>query len=124
MNAILSRTSRYFLDLGFYPGKIQFGGDLPQKRLIWSVTAYFLLLLGLFSQQCIDIRKIPIEFSISDLHVNVLVGSAVVAIALFPLFMHWFNNKRKKPSWEHILWAFSFGFFVNLSSNIIWKKFF
>ena len=125
MNTFLGRASRYFLDLGFYPGQIEFGGGLPRKRLIWSVAVYLLLFVGLFSQQCIDLTKVPIKFSINNVQGDVLAGSAVVAIALFPVFMLWFNNKlNKEPSWEHVLWAFSFGFFVNLSSNLIWKKFF
>ncbi len=124
MNAILPQAWRYFLDLGFYPGQIEFGGSLPRKRLIWSVAVYLLLFFGLFSQQCIDLRKVPIEFSVNNLQGKVLFGSAVVAIALFPVFTHWFNSKRRNPSWEHILWAFSFGFFVNLSSNVIWREFF
>jgi RsiW-degrading membrane proteinase PrsW (M82 family) len=92
--------------------------------MIWSLSAYLLLFFGLFSQQCVDFRKIPIEVSVQNLQWKVLLGSAVVAVALFPLFTHWFNSKRKKPSWEHVLWAFSFGFFVNLSSKVIWAKFF
>lgn len=123
MNATLSRASRYFLDLGFYPGQIEFGASLPRKRLIWSIIAYLLLFMGLLSQQCIDISKVPIAVSVSNLRWTVLVASVVVAIALFPFFTHWFNKKRQKPSWEHVLWAFTIGFFVNLSSNLIWKKF-
>jgi hypothetical protein len=46
-----------------------------------------------------------------------------MAIALFPLFTEWFNKKRRKPSWEHVLWAFSYGFFVNLSIDATWKMF-
>jgi hypothetical protein len=122
MNAIFSRASRYFLDLGFYPEQIEFGTGLPLKRLIWSIAAYLLLFMGLLSQQCIDLSKVPLAVSVSNLRWTVLAASAVVAIALFPPFTHWFNKKRQKPSWEHVLWAFSFGFFVNLSSNFIWKK--
>lgn len=123
MNESLIHTSRYFLDLGFYPGQIEFGTGLPRKRLIWSIVAYLLLFAGLLFQQCIDVSKAPIMFSPNNVRWTVLIASAVVAVALFPLFINWFNRKRQKPSWEHVLWAFSFGFFVNLSSNIIWNKF-
>ena len=124
MNELASRVSRYFLDLGFYPGQIEFGTGLPRKRLIWSIAAYVLLFLGLFSHQCIDLSRKPIEFSPSNVRLTVLAASALVAIALFPAFVYWFNQKRKQPSWEHVLWAFSFGFFIDLSSALIWKKFF
>lgn len=124
MNSTVSRAAHYFLDLGFYPGQIEFGAGLPRKRLLWSIAVYLLLFLGLLSQQCTDVSKVPIVFSVGNLRWTVLIASAVVAVALFPLFTRWFNKKRRKPSWEHVLWAFSFGFFVNLSTNVIWKKFF
>jgi len=117
----VNRGFRYFLDLGFYPGRVELGASLARRRLMWSVSAYFLLFSGLLSQQCIDIRKTPIAVSANNLQWPMLGASAVVAIALFPLFTERFNKKRRKPSWEHVLWAFSFGFFVNLSSNIVWK---
>ena len=90
---------------------------------MWTISAYVLLFLGLFSHQCIDLGRKPIEFSTSNVRLSVLAASAVLAIALFPAFIHWFNHKRKQPSWEHILWAFSFGFFIDLSSTLIWKRF-
>src|SRR5260370_31627321 len=112
MNATLSCASRYFLALGFYQGQIEFGGGLPRKRLIWSIASYLLLFLGLFCQQCIDISKVPIVFSVSNFQGKVLAGSAAVGHALFPVFAHWFNKKREKPSWEPILLSLSFWFFV------------
>lgn len=124
MNAPVARVSRYFLDLGFYPGQIELGGRLTRKRLAWSISAYLLLFFGLFCQQCIDINTVPIRFSPKNAHWAVFAGSAIVGVALFPLFTYWFNRKRKEPSWEHVLWAFSFGFFVNLSSKVLWKMFF
>jgi hypothetical protein len=124
MSDLLGRVGRYFGDLGFYPDQIEFGPGLPQRRLVWSLTAYVLLLLGILAQQTIDLGKKPLNPSWHNLTWPMLLASAVVAFALFPPFMAWFNRKRKKPSWEHILWAFSFGFFVNLSTNFIWKKFF
>jgi hypothetical protein len=124
MNNFAVRVAGYFTDLGFYPGQIEFGPGLPQKRLAWSLTAYVLLLLGILAQQIIDLGKKPLNPSWHNLTWPMLLASAVVAFALFPPFTSWFNHKRKKPSWEHVVWAFSFGFFVNLSTNLIWKKFF
>jgi hypothetical protein len=124
MNDLLGRVGHYFVDLGFYPNQIEFGPALPQKRLAWSLTAYLLLLLGIVAQQIIDLGKKPLSPSWHNLTWPMLLASAVVAVALFPPFTAWFNRKRKNPSWEHVLWAFSFGFFVNLSTNVIWKKFF
>lgn len=120
----MNRVSRYFLDLGFYPGQVELGAGLARKRLIWTIAVYLLLFSGFLSRQCIDISKTPIEVSVSNLRWTVVGASALVALALIAPFTRWFNKKRRKPSWEHVLWAFSFGFFVNLSGNLIWKKFF
>ncbi|MGA7634369.1 MAG: hypothetical protein WCB11_26695 [Terriglobales bacterium] len=119
----MNRIARYFLDLGFYPSQIEFGTGLPRKRLAWSLAAYCLLFMGLLAQQVIDVTKAPIRVSLDKLDTSVFVASAVVAVALFPLFTHWFNSKRKQPSWEHIVWAFSFGFFVHVSGDLLKKLF-
>jgi len=119
----VNSVARYFLDLGFYPGEIEFGTGLPRKRLAWSLAAYCLLFAGMLAHQIIDLTRIPITLALDRLNRSVFIASAVVAVALFPLFTHWFNGKRKRPSWEHVLWAFSFGFFVNASGSLV-KKFF
>jgi RsiW-degrading membrane proteinase PrsW (M82 family) len=124
MTTPLKRIEGYFLNLGFYPGQIELGpGGIMRKRLTWSLIAYALLVLGLLSQQCINLTKKPIRLSLAGIEWPVLAASLIVGIALFPPFMLWFNKKRRQPSWEHVLWAFSFGFFINLSSNFIWKQF-
>jgi hypothetical protein len=122
MSSNTNRLTRYFLNLGFYSGEIEFGAQLQRQRLAWSLSAYGLLVLGLLGQQCINLSNRPIRFSASNLNWPVLAASAIVGVALFPPFMLWFNKKLKKPSWEHVSWAFSFGFFINLSSNLIWKQ--
>jgi hypothetical protein len=115
----------YFLNLGFSPSQIELGSaGVMRQRLKWTLSAYALLVLGLLAQQSIDLTKRPIRLSLARPEWPVLTASAIVGIALFPPFMLWFNKKRRKPSWEHVLWAFSFGFFVNLSSNFIWKQWF
>jgi hypothetical protein len=119
----MNSLSKYFLNLGFYSGQIELGRDLQQRRLAWSLSAYGLLVLGLLGQQCVNLANKPIQFSVANLQWPVFVASAIAGVALFPPFMFWFNKKRHQPSWEHVLWAFSFGFFINLSSNLIWKQF-
>jgi hypothetical protein len=124
MNSLLDGLSQYFLNLGFYPGQAELGEDLQWQRLAWSLAAYALLVLGLFGQQAVNLTNRPIQISMANLQWQVFAASAIAGLALFPPFMSWFNKKRHEPSWEHVLWAFSFGFFVNLSSNLIWKGFF
>jgi hypothetical protein len=122
MTSSFDRLSHYFLDLGFFPGQVELGpGRLQLLRLAWSLSAYGLLVSGLLAQQCVDLTKRPIQFSVANLHWPVFAASAIAGLALFKPFMFWFNKKRHQPSWEHVLWAFSFGFFVNLSTNVIWK---
>jgi hypothetical protein len=124
MKSAWDGVTRYFLNLGFYSGETELGPHLQMQRLAWSLTAYLLLVLGLLGQQCVNLTNKPIRLSLASLEWPVFAASAVVGVALFPLFMSWFNKKLRQPSWEHVLWAFSFGFFVNLSSNLIWKRFF
>jgi len=121
MSSALSGFGRYFLDLGFYGNQIELGPALQQRRLYWSLVAYALLVLGLLSQQAIDLNRRPLRFSLA-MDWSVVAASAIVGIALFAPFMHWLTRWRRKPSWEHVLWAFSFGFFLNLSSNLVWKR--
>jgi hypothetical protein len=123
VSTIANRVAGYFLNLGFYSGQIEFGTGLQRKRVMWLIVAYLFLFLGLFSHQCIDTKRSPIEFAVNNVKWAVLAASAVVAIALFPFFTQWFNRDRKKPSWEQVLWAFSFGFFVDLSSTFLSKAF-
>jgi RsiW-degrading membrane proteinase PrsW (M82 family) len=120
----VNRIARYFLDLGFYPSEIEFGTGLPWKRLAWSLAAYVLLFMGLLAQQIIDVTRPPFRLSVDKLDTSVFLASAVVAVALFSLFTHWFNSKREQPSWEHVIWAFSFGFFVHVASSSLVKKLF
>jgi hypothetical protein len=122
MNPTLFRLSRYFLDLGFYGDQVDLGvSGLQRRRIYWSVSAYLLLVAGLLSQQAIDLNRRPLTLQMV-FDWRAVFASAIVGVALFAPFMHWLNRRRRKPSWEHVLWAFSFGFFVNLSTNFIWKK--
>jgi hypothetical protein len=123
MNATANRVVRYFLDLGFYPGEVELGTGLQRKRLAWLITVYVLLFLGLSCRQWIDLKQEPVKFSVANLQLGVFVASAVVAIALFPPFTAWFNKRFRKPSWEQVMWAFSFGFLVNLSNVVDLTKF-
>jgi hypothetical protein len=119
----MDKLISYLLNLGFYPGRLDLGPDLRAGRLWWSLMAYFLLVLGLLSQQCTNLANHPIELSLSNLNWSVLAASSICGIALFPPMMVWFNKKAREPSWRHLLWAFSFGFFIDLSGNLLWKQF-
>jgi hypothetical protein len=120
---IVRRIARYYFDLGFYSDEVEYGPALPFRRAGWSLAAYILLVAGLLCQQAIDLSRRPLVFSLS-FDSRIFLASAIVGAALFAPFTHWVTRRRAKPSWEHVLWAFSFGFFINLSSNWIWKHLF
>jgi hypothetical protein len=109
----------YLLNLNFYPGELTFGPSLQRKRLYWTFCSYMLLALGILARQCVPISAFPLTFSFSNMRPSVALASLIVATALFPPFTRWFNKQIKKPSWPQVLWAFSFGFFVDLSNKVV-----
>ena len=115
---------KYFLDLDFYPDRVELGPHLQSVRALWTLSAYLLLSFGVFSKQCVRFTPPPAKFGWANVELQVLVASLVIGLALFPLWMKWLNKKRRKPNWEHVLWAFSFGFFIDLSTAAIWERFF
>jgi len=106
------------LDLGFYPGEVELGSALARQRLYWTCASFALLVAGIFSRQCIKLPPPPpLDFSLENFHTSVFVASFLLAFAVMGPFLRWFNRRRQKPSWEHVLWAFTFGFFVDLSAS-------
>jgi hypothetical protein len=109
----------FLFNLNFYPDQITFGPGLQRKRLYWTVCSYILLVLGILARQCVSLSSTPLTFSVSNLRAPVALASAVLATALFPPFTRWFNKRIRKPSWPQVLWAFTFGYFVDLSSKVV-----
>ena len=108
------------LDLGFYPDQVELGSGLGRQRVYWTCTSFALLLAGIFSRQCIKLPPPPpLEFSLNNFRTSVFAASFLVAFALIGPFLRWFNRRKRKPSWEHIFWAFTFGFFLDLSTAAI-----
>ncbi len=112
----MNRVLTYFTDLGFLGSReyIELGPTAAQLRLLWTVGVYVMSSLGIFSRHYIDVPhlRIPQE----PFSATVLAASFIIGLALLPLPIKWFNSKRRKPKWEHVLFAFSFGFFVDLAS--------
>lgn len=104
------------LDLGFYPGEVELGSALPRQRLYWTCASFLLLVAGIFFRQCMRLPPPPpLSFSLENFQVGVAVGSLLLAFAMFGPFLRWFNRRKSEPSWEHVLWAFTFGFFCGSS---------
>ncbi len=110
----------YFANLGFYPDRVELGPGLMRKRLYWTLASFLLLAAGIFLRQCIGSLKTgSLDFSISNFRWTVAIASSVVALAVFPPYMRWFNKHVREASWGQVLWAFSFGFFVDLASSAL-----
>ena len=117
--SVVNRVSTYFTDLGFLGSRddIELGPTAAQLRLLWTVGVYVMSSLGIFSRHYIDVRHLRMR---QDPFVgSVLAASFIIGLALLPLPMKWFNSKRRRPNWEHVLFAFSFGFFVDLASTTL-----
>src|ERR1051326_6911537 len=112
----MNRAYTYFTDLGFLGSReqIELGPTVTQLRLLWTAGVYVLSSLGIFCRHYIDLPHLRLQAPFSA---SVLAASFIVGLALLPLPMKWFNSKRAKPNWEHVLFAFSFGFFIHLAST-------
>jgi hypothetical protein len=113
---------KYFLDLNFYPeAPVELGGSLAQKRLYWTLLSYLLLAIGIFCRQCIPLpaQNGVLDFSFANVRLTVALASSIIALAIFPPFTRWFNRRFRNASWGHLMWAFTFGFFVDLSNKAI-----
>jgi hypothetical protein len=76
--------------------------------------------LGLFARQIVGFPKIT-DWNPENLRWQVATSAFAVALALFPPVMVWLNKNRRRPSWEHLVFAYSFGFFGELLHDRIAK---
>lgn len=104
---------RYFTNLEFYPDRTELGSGLQRRRNWLCALMYVLLSLGIFAQEAVDVTTA----SFREVHWTTLGASFVIGLALLPPVIRWVNRRRKTPSIEHVLAAFSVGFFVDLSSK-------
>jgi hypothetical protein len=106
----------YFTDLGFLPATsehdLTLGRSADRRR--WTAIAYILFSLGIFARQLIPFPKVVMETA--NLRWSTLAASLVIGLALFPPVIKWLNRKRPRPSFEHVLSAFSYGFFIDLAA--------
>jgi hypothetical protein len=105
----------YFSNLEFLWDQGSFGPALQRRRRLLTLAAYALLCLGLFARQITGFPTVSIRFE--NISLSVLGASFLIGLALFPPIMRHLNQRRRKPTWEHALSAFSIGFFVDLSNS-------
>lgn len=104
---------RYFTNLEFLPDEVDLGSSVSRRR--WTATAYVAFCLGIFARQLIPYPRVVVESA--NLRWSCLLASFIIGLALFPPVIRWLNVRRRKPSVEHVVTAFSFGFFVDLASS-------
>jgi len=106
----------YFTNLEFLPEEslddVQLGRNQQRRR--WTAATYVLFSLGIFSRQITAFPKVDV--AVANIRWSVLAASFVIGLALFPPVMRWLNRRRKRPSFEHVLTAFSIGFFIDLAA--------
>ncbi|HEX8456370.1 MAG TPA: hypothetical protein VF656_03530 [Pyrinomonadaceae bacterium] len=118
----MSRFLNYFTNFEFYWDRRTFGASLQRKRKAWTLAVYILLSLGIFSRQITAFPKVDIN--IANVRVPVLAASFIIGLALLPPVMRWISKKVKQPKWEHVLSAFSIGFFIDLTNDVLISKVF
>lgn len=83
------------------------------QSLQWEFSCWLLMTAGIF------LRKAMVVADLGWVHANLSFGaflaSAVIALAVFPPFMKWFNHRRPGSGLAHYATAFTFGFFVDLA---------
>lgn len=109
---------RYFTNLEFYADTTELGSGTQTRRNWLTAFMYMLLSLGIFAQEAVDIASV----SFKPVHWATLGASFVIGLALLPPLIRWLNRKRRVPSLEHVLTAFSVGFFIDLSSKEIYLQ--
>lgn len=115
----MEKLSSYFLDLNL---KTEDPDEPHYAKPKWSKNAqtlvmYVLLASGIFARQ---ITAFPmVNLNLENLQRNVLIASFIIGLALFPAVFRWISRRRRELDWMHVLTAFSIGFFVDLSSQLI-----
>ncbi|SRR6266481_8270877 len=110
------RLGYYFLNFELYSDQVEFGPSLQRRRLIAAVCMYVALSLGIAMRQAIKLG--PVRLNVDDLRWDRFLGACAVGLALLPPVMRQISKARRRPSWEHVIAAYSMGFLVDLSTSI------
>jgi hypothetical protein len=95
---------------------LMLGKKRPSRReeVLWEIACWLLLTLGVFFRKAIAIATLG--WVQGNLTLGAFLASAVIALAVFPPFMKWFNRRRPGANLENFTTAFAFGFFLDLAS--------
>jgi hypothetical protein len=114
---------RNLFDLGFYPDptrSVYLGGELSWKHIAWDIVSWLSLSFGIFLRQGLVLAE-RLDWTLERLSWGVFLASVVVGLAVFRVFMKWFNRHRPKPGLVHIASPFAFGFFLNLAALSLFR---
>lgn len=115
------KVKHHFKEMDFFYDEKRLGSDLDKKKQYWGFLVYFLLSLGIFSRQITQFPKVEINFS--NIKWSVLIASFIFGFAVLPYIMRWISRRSKgKPTGQHIISAFGFGFFLDFANNNIMPK--
>jgi hypothetical protein len=106
----------YITDLGFYADEAPLGPQPRSKLLVLGV--YVALAMGIFLRQ---ISAFPaVDLRPQNLRISVAVASIILALVIAPPMNRWISRRHQGlPSWEHVLWTVTYGFFSDLLMNKI-----
>lgn len=82
--------------------------------ILQELACWLLLTCGIFLRKALML--VDLNWVDASLTPRAFFASAVIALAVFPPFMRWFNRTRPRPSLESFATAFAFGFFLNLAA--------
>jgi hypothetical protein len=113
--------SSYLLNLEFVFGderdKPVYGRRSRLNKAAPAIVVYVLLALGIF---CRQITKFPVvDLNVENIRWSVFLASLIIGFALLPPVIRWINRGGKKLSAIQITTAFSIGFLIDLSSQLI-----
>jgi prepilin signal peptidase PulO-like enzyme (type II secretory pathway) len=114
------KLAPYFLKLEFVFGDARDEPDYGPadfKKLLPVITVYVLLACGIF---CRQITQFPIvDLNVANVRWSVLIASFIIGFALLPPVMRWINRGGKELGAIQVITAFSIGFLIDLSSQLI-----
>src|SRR5579864_2065414 len=119
---MLTEKLSTFFNLGFEAPSpspavpLMLGGNRPNRRqrLLWEAACRLLVTSGIFLRKALVLADL--SWAGGNLTPGAFLASAVIALAVFPPFMKWFNQRRPSVSLEHFATAFAFGFFLDLAA--------
>jgi uncharacterized membrane protein YczE len=92
-------------------------GGADSKKAVLAIVVYILLALGIF---CRQITKFPIvDLNLENIRWSVFFASLIIGFALLPPVIRWLNRGGRRLSAIQVITAFSIGFLIDLSSQLI-----